>query len=152
MFLQQKLVGARRAIRQLALAHIPDFLVQPHVIQFPPRIAAPVERDVGGDAEQPGGELRVGLIPVAEAVHADEDVLRQLLRDRAIAHQPVQVIHYRAAMPFQQKIEARRVAFGDLEHQRGIAIEGKLRHHAQFNACTADDAVTCWHVTISKVA
>src|ERR1035438_2532892 len=98
MFVQQKLIGARSVVPKLALAHIADFLVEPHMTQFAPGIAPPVERDVGGDAEQPGGELRVRLIAGAEAVHTDKDVLRQLLRNRAIAYQPIQVLYNAGAM------------------------------------------------------
>ncbi len=72
---------------------------------FAPRIPAPVQRDVSGDPEQPGAELGFRLISVAKTVDAQEDILRQLLRDGPVTHQAIQVIDHLAAVPREQGLK-----------------------------------------------
>ena len=93
-------------------------------------IPAPVQRDVGGDPEQPGAELGFRLIAIAEAVDAQEDILRQFLRDGPVAHQPIQMVDHLAAVPRKQRLKAGLVPSANLHHQGRIRIEGPLRHHA----------------------
>ncbi len=83
---------------------------------FAPRIPAPVQRDVGGDAEQPGAELSLRLIAIAEAIDAQEDILRQFLRDGPVMHQAIQVIHHLAAVPREQCLKTRLVPSAHLHH------------------------------------
>src|ERR1700730_8570980 len=93
------------------------------------RVPAPVQRDIRSNPEKPGGELGVRLVTVTKAVHPQEYVLRQLLRDGSIANQPVQMVDYRSPVPRQQRLKAGLMASTDLDHQSCIGIEGPLRRH-----------------------
>ena len=90
--------------------------VQPQMRRFATCIPAPVQRDVGGDAEQPGAELGLRLIPIAEAVDAQEDILRQLFRDGSITHQPIEMVDHLAAVPREQRLKAGLVPAANLHH------------------------------------
>ena len=59
------------------------------------------------------------------------------------------MIYNPGAMPFQQKIETRRVVLRNLQHQGRVAIQGILRHHDQLNVLEGE-AVTSSVVRISK--
>jgi hypothetical protein len=109
---------------------VPRLFVQPHQAQLPACVSAPVERNVGGDAEQPGGELRIRLVFCARAINADEHVLGQLLRDGVVANQAIQMADHRIPVPVEEQVKAGPVASGNLHHQGCIGIERERRRHA----------------------
>ena len=85
-------------------------------------IAQPVVGQVGGDAEQPGGELGRGGVSGAGAVDAQEDLLGELLGDGGVLHQAIEKMDDRGAVAGEQQVETGRVAISDAQHQGGVEV------------------------------
>ena len=78
-----------RLLRISGLAGL-GWLVQRDLHPAIAAIAQGVQRQVGGDAEKPRGELGAGRVLLPRAVDAQENFLRQILRFRRVAHHAVQ--------------------------------------------------------------
>src|SRR5579872_1285880 len=92
-----------------------------------PLVANPIQPQMCRDPEQPGGKLCPGFILAPEPVHSQENVLRQLFRNRLIEHHPVQEVDYSVAVPLQQSGEASLVPLPDPQHQFSIPVQETLR-------------------------
>ena len=106
---------------------MPGHAFDNHCVQAPaapldPAVADRVQREMGGDAEQPGGELRRRLIAHPRAVHAEKRLLREFLGHGVILHHAVDELDHRSAVPLHQHSETRRVAVANAQHQLRIAI------------------------------
>ena len=113
-------------------------------------VAHRIQRQIRGDAEQPGGELRAGRILLARAVNAQKHFLRQIFRRRRVAHHAVEEIDQgRAILPQQKSKDASSPAFTSsiswtsdlamastvyLTHSRLIKLRLRVRCHGKDNA------------------
>ena len=79
----------------------------------------PVERDVDGDAIEPGAERRISLELAERAIGADERVLRQIARVLVIADEAKADL-----------IDAPPIAFDDEIERVALAVEGGLDERA----------------------
>jgi hypothetical protein len=70
-----------------------------------PVVPQRVKRQIGGNPEEPGGELRAGYILLTRAVHANKNFLGQVFRLFPAPNHPVQEIDQRSPIALQEKAE-----------------------------------------------
>src|SRR5208283_1058807 len=80
---------------------------------------------MGGDPEQPGGELGGRLIRTPRTIHAQENLLRQLFGYGVVLHHPVEEVNDGGAMFFEQNTKARIVSRFHPEHQFRVKIQSR---------------------------
>ena len=90
--------------------------------RVPPLAPQVVQRQVVGDREQPGRELRPGPIPLARPVDPQEDLLRQVLRLLDPADQVDQDAEQPVLIALDQDLEGPRDVVADLEHQPDVGV------------------------------
>ena len=85
-----------------------------------PVVSHRIQREVGGNAEKPGGELCARHIVFARQVDAQEHFLRKVFSLLPVANHPVQKVNQRRAIALQQKLERGLVASLHIQHQLDV--------------------------------
>jgi hypothetical protein len=83
---------------------------------------------VGGNAIEPSGKSRFGLVTVAGLINAQENFLRQIFSQSLIPNHANKEIHQRRAVTAEQHFKRLRVTFPDQQHQLQVLINGHCSH------------------------
>ena len=95
---EQHLFRGRPSICEWPLRITLQTGAQAQNVAFTAVVALPVQRQVIGNAEQPTGELRSGLITGSGTIDTEKDTLGQLFRNRAVSDEPIDVLNHRASI------------------------------------------------------
>ena len=79
-------------------------------------VAQRIQREVGCNPEQPGGELRARLVIFPRAIHPQKNFLGQIFRLFPAPNHPVQEIDQRRPIALEQKLERLLVARLYVQH------------------------------------
>src|SRR5690242_19073241 len=79
-----------------------------------------VQRQVRGDAEHPGGELRARGVILARSINTKKYFLGQILRDSRVAHHAVEEIDKRKPVLAEQKLEGPFIPGFYVQHQLDV--------------------------------
>ena len=85
------------------------------------------------DPEQPCRKLRRRLVGPARTVHAQKNLLPQLLRNTVVLNHPVQKMDDWQTVFFQQQIEAGAIPVLDPKHQLSIVVKSHHGSHILLN-------------------
>ena len=124
--LQQVLFHIRHAGLGLAQSGLCGRMVEALMTEFVAVVAEPIERQVGGDAKEPGAETGGGPV-IACTVDPKEDFLGEFFGDGRIAHQAVDVSDHGTAVFLHDAAEAGAVTGLEGQHPRNILFQGKTR-------------------------
>ena len=128
--IQHRLLHGRPGVGNLPYRLIIDHIVQTFLLPLVLAVAQRIQRQMRGDAEQPGRELRRRLIRSPRTIYPQENLLRQFFRHRRVLHHAIEEVDHGISMLLQQHAKAGVVAILDAKHQLGIVIHGsrKSRH------------------------
>src|SRR5882724_3435870 len=85
-----------------------------------PMVAQRIQREIGCNPKEPGGELRAWLVIFPRAIHPQKNFLGQIFRLFPAPNNPVQEIDQRRPIALEQKLERLLVARLYVQHQLDV--------------------------------
>ena len=86
------------------------------------RVARMINRQVGRNPIQPGGELGAGFVTPARAIHPQKNFLRQIFSRGGVARHPVHKTYQWPAILLHQEVESGLVPRLHPQHDLGVGV------------------------------